>query len=175
MPLLGLLLAACAPALDWRDVRLAGAGLTVLFPCKPAVQERTIELDGRPWSARLQACDAGDLTFAALTLSPPGATAASPSEPVADTAPLLAQLVQTATVRWGAPQGAQEAPAGVKLPGSVKGIWARHVRDGQDGKVVITQALFLPVQGQLVQLSVHGTRLGEAALDSFFGQLRVGS
>jgi hypothetical protein len=176
MALWGLMMGACAPALDWRDVRLAGAELTVLFPCKPAVQERTIELDGRPWSARLQACDAGDQTFAALTLTPPTPEAAvSPSQPVADMAPLLAQLVESAAVRWGVAQGAQLAPPGIKLPAAVQGTWSRHVRDGQGGKALLTQALFLPVQGHLVQLSMHGAHLSEPAMDSFFGQLRVGS
>ncbi|MFT7776925.1 hypothetical protein [Roseateles sp.] len=34
------LLAACQPALNWREVRPAGAGARALFPCKPEVEQR---------------------------------------------------------------------------------------------------------------------------------------
>ncbi|NCT82615.1 MAG: hypothetical protein GXC94_05690 [Comamonadaceae bacterium] len=34
------LLAACQPALNWREVRPAGAGAVALFPCKPEIEQR---------------------------------------------------------------------------------------------------------------------------------------
>lgn len=34
------LLAACQPALNWREVRPAGSGAVALFPCKPEVEQR---------------------------------------------------------------------------------------------------------------------------------------
>lgn len=34
------LLAACQPALNWREVRPAGSGAVALFPCKPEVDQR---------------------------------------------------------------------------------------------------------------------------------------
>jgi hypothetical protein len=34
------LLAACQPALNWREVRPAGSGARALFPCKPEVHQR---------------------------------------------------------------------------------------------------------------------------------------
>lgn len=33
-------LAGCQPALNWREVRPAGAGVVALFPCKPDVEQR---------------------------------------------------------------------------------------------------------------------------------------
>ncbi|MBE0548915.1 MAG: hypothetical protein IH627_14965, partial [Rubrivivax sp.] len=50
------LLAACSPTLDWRDVRPAGSGVTLLMPCKPVVQERSLPLAGAPVRLSLQAC-----------------------------------------------------------------------------------------------------------------------
>jgi len=35
-----LLLVACSPRWDWRELELADAGLRARFPCKPAVQNR---------------------------------------------------------------------------------------------------------------------------------------
>jgi hypothetical protein len=34
------LLAACQPALNWREARPAGSGAVALFPCKPEVDQR---------------------------------------------------------------------------------------------------------------------------------------
>lgn len=34
------LLAACQPALNWREARPAGSGAVALFPCKPEVEQR---------------------------------------------------------------------------------------------------------------------------------------
>ncbi|MBV8036304.1 hypothetical protein [Roseateles sp.] len=34
------LLAACQPALNWRESRPAGSGILALFPCKPEVEQR---------------------------------------------------------------------------------------------------------------------------------------
>lgn len=56
-------MAACAPELNWRDVRPDGA-LQVLFPCKPNRQTRVVPLGGRPVSYTLHACDAGGATWA---------------------------------------------------------------------------------------------------------------
>ncbi len=44
--LLALGIAACAPKLDWREVRPEGAGLKALFPCKPTVESRAAERTG---------------------------------------------------------------------------------------------------------------------------------
>jgi len=35
------LLAACQPALNWRQVRPSGSGAVGLFPCKPEVEQRS--------------------------------------------------------------------------------------------------------------------------------------
>ncbi len=159
---------ACAPALDWRDVRVAGGAVTVLFPCKPKTQERALEMGGRQWTALLQVCEAGPSTYSALTLAP---REGAPAETSA--AALLPELVQTAAQRWGAAQGAASAPEGVRLPASVaSAVWARHTRAGAESEVQ-TQALFLSVGSNLVQLSMHGSRLDATAVETFFGQLRT--
>ena len=58
------LLAACAPALDWRDVRLEGSGVLLLFPCKPDSQTRTLSLAGASVRLSLHACSAAGSTWA---------------------------------------------------------------------------------------------------------------
>lgn len=167
-----LLLGACSPALDWREAQAPGAGLTLLFPCKPQSQERSVEVAGQSWSATLMACDAGGMTFAALALSPP----ASPEKGAGDVARfsnLLPDLAQSAASRWGPLEGEQAAPRGVKLPSGVQSQWTQHLKRAQGAPAMATHALFVATPKGLAQLSVHGERLSEAALENFLGQWKA--
>ncbi|HSI46817.1 MAG TPA: hypothetical protein VLA61_00940 [Ideonella sp.] len=61
----GLLpLGACAPALDWREGRVADAGLQFVLPCRPDHHERTLPLAGAPVTLQMQVCEADGQTFA---------------------------------------------------------------------------------------------------------------
>lgn len=168
------LMAGCTPALDWREVRLADSGLSLLFPCKPQSQTRAVDVAGLPWSASLTACEAGGLTFAAMVLSPTSGPSATPPNPP-DRQALLGDLARDAGGRWGPAQADQGPPAGVRLPEALgqQARWARHLKSVQGAAPVATQGLFLVTPQGLAQLSVHGQHLGEAALEGFFGQLRV--
>jgi hypothetical protein len=57
-------LAACAPTLDWREVRPIGSAVVAMFPCKPASHARQVSLAGRVVELTLYACTAGDVTYA---------------------------------------------------------------------------------------------------------------
>ncbi len=56
--------AACAPALNWRDVRPEGSGLEAVFPCRPDRHERRVALAGSTASMHMHVCTAAGLTFA---------------------------------------------------------------------------------------------------------------
>jgi len=60
---LGLALCACTPALDWREVRPAGSGASVLLPCRPNGQERRVPLAGQAVQLTLYACSANGQTW----------------------------------------------------------------------------------------------------------------
>ena len=55
---------ACAPALDWREVRPAGSGITLLFPCKPDSHARQVQLGPHSVRLELHACTAAGTTWA---------------------------------------------------------------------------------------------------------------
>lgn len=61
---LGAGLAACSPALDWRETRPAHAGIALLMPCKPQLHERQVVLAGSTVRMALHACSAGEQTWA---------------------------------------------------------------------------------------------------------------
>lgn len=56
--------AACAPALDWREVRPESTSLIAMFPCKPSRQTRELPLAGARVRMELLACEAGGATWA---------------------------------------------------------------------------------------------------------------
>lgn len=58
-----LLLVACSPVLDWRDVKLAQTPLRLQLPCRAVAQERSIQLAGQRVQWHLMACSSGELTF----------------------------------------------------------------------------------------------------------------
>ncbi len=61
--LLALGTAACAPKLDWREVRPEGAGLKALFPCKPSVESRAAPRTGAaPAAMGLAVCRVDELS-----------------------------------------------------------------------------------------------------------------
>lgn len=62
LALLGAL-AACSPALDWRELRPEGSGALLLMPCKPASQARRVELAGAQVEWTLHACQAMGMTW----------------------------------------------------------------------------------------------------------------
>ena len=65
-------LSACAPALNWREVRPADAeGLLATFPCKPQVAQRQIPLAGLPdrVTVHLLSCEADGSRWALSHLS----------------------------------------------------------------------------------------------------------
>jgi hypothetical protein len=56
-------LTACAPSLDWREVRPDDSGVLALFPCKPASHARALPLAGSTVRFVLYACAAGGATW----------------------------------------------------------------------------------------------------------------
>lgn len=59
-----LLLAACSPSLNWREVRPAGAELQALLPCKPDEGSRRQRLAGQDIDIHMLGCEAGGALFA---------------------------------------------------------------------------------------------------------------
>ena len=59
-----LALAACSPALNWREVRPANTSLSLLLPCKPDKAEKIVPLGGQPTTLAMLGCDAAGATFA---------------------------------------------------------------------------------------------------------------
>jgi hypothetical protein len=157
------LLAGCAPALDWREVRPEGSGLRLWFPCKPASHARNVALAAGQVRLQLSACKAGDLTWALAQ--------ADVGEP-ARVGPALAELDAAAARNLAATQA---RPLPLQVDGATPNPASRRVLlDGRlpNGRAVTEQVAVFAKGTQVFQATVLGERVDAEAADTFFGSLR---
>ncbi len=64
LPVLALLLGACSPALNWREVPVAATGLVASFPCKPHENSAEVAMAGGAVLLAMRTCEADGATFA---------------------------------------------------------------------------------------------------------------
>ncbi|MEO5843977.1 MAG: hypothetical protein ABIQ33_03980 [Caldimonas sp.] len=157
---------ACSPVLDWREARPEGSGAELMFPCRPAQQERTVRIGAAVVPMQLHSCTAGGATFALATVD------------VADPAgvgPLLGVLRAGAAANLG---GTASEEGAFSPPGATpNGQSARLVVVGQraDGRRVVARAAFFVKGLRLYQATVLGAddAGGREAVDTFFGAIRL--
>lgn len=143
--LLGSLLPACSPALDWREVRPEGSTAVALFPCKPKSQSRLATLAGAPVRMTLLSCEAEGATFALAHAD------------VADPARIGTALEEMAAALAANLQASEQRSAPAAVPGMTPVPAARRLEMGgrfPDGA---------PAQ-ESVALFAHGTRVYQAAV-----------
>jgi hypothetical protein len=159
-----LLLAACSPALDWRELRPEDSAAAAMFPCRPSVHARKLPLAGGEVLLTLHACQAGDVTwaFAFADLGDP-----------ARVGPALAALRGSAAANIGATEPRAlplSVPGATPHPGSGRDALVGRRADG--GPVQSQVAVF--AKGTRVyQATAIGPVLPEEGLETFFGGLRT--
>jgi hypothetical protein len=159
------LLAACAPALDWREVRPAGGDIKLLWPCKPEHQTRTVQLGPDSVRLTLHACNAAGATWALAF--------ADIAEP-AKVGPALDELL--ASIRRNVSGGDPQALA-LKVEGATPQPQSRRVRfTGRmpDGRQVSVQVAVFARGMRVYQATAMGERIEPEAAETFFGNMRPG-
>lgn len=170
---LGLGLAGCTPAFNWRVAQHEGVPLQALMPCKPDRADREVPLLGQgepPVTLRMMSCDSAGVTFAVAAVRLPDG---------ADGPAAMRRWRQAtwASLKQAAPAGEDEsAPPGwavraLTLPG------AEHTQAWQgpglahDGRPLQAWTL-LALRGEwLVQAAAYGEAAPDEALDTFFGAI----
>lgn len=158
-----LLLAACAPALDWRDVRPEGSSVTLLMPCKPTAQQRRLALAGAAVRLSLHACSADGQTW--------GVAHADMEDP-ARVAAALAELRASAAANIAAGDAGQlplQVPGATPQPGSERVHFDGHL---PDGRPVQAQVAVFAQGTRVYQVTALGEHLPAEAADVFFGSIR---
>jgi len=147
-----LVLAACQPALNWRETRPTGSGAAALFPCKPDIEQRP--------GMGLAQCKAGELGFALSWADVPDPTQSGAA---------LKAMAQSLAARQG-----QRLPA--TQPLQVPGMTplpeaAQHLLTAQGS---VTRVAVFAYGGRVYQALMTGAADDPAAWDSFVAGLRVG-
>jgi hypothetical protein len=162
--LAGVLLLACAPALDWREVRPAASGIALWFPCRPDSHARQVQLGPDSVRMELHACTAAGTTWA-LAFADMG-------DP-ARVGPALLELHSAAVKNIAAPE---QKSLAFKLEGATPNPASRRVQlQGRmpDGRAVTEQVAVFARGTRVLQLIALGVKLDTEAADSFFGSVRV--
>ncbi len=162
--LLGAIGAACAPALDWREVRPAGTAVRALLPCKATGTTRTVTLAGETVRVAMLACKADAWTWAIAT--------ADVSDPARVGSALRALGDSTvANVR-----GHVVSRAPVAVPGATPHDAQAVVQvSGRfpEGAATNVQFVVFSHGTQVFQAIVMGEPLAGSAAEPFFDSLRV--
>ena len=159
-----LCLAACAPALDWRQIRPGGLGVEVAFPCRPAQHARNVLLAGQQVDMILYACSVEGLTFGL-------ASAELPDVRQVDAA--LAELVQAAARNIAATIDTELV---ADVPGMTPSTRARRVSlTGRmpDGRPVIEHAAVFSRGARVYQVTLLGQGPSPDVVQALFASLKV--
>lgn len=158
-------LAACAPSLDWREVRLGAAESVALFPCKPASHARELALAGQQVKLTLHACQAGEATW--------GLAWADVGDPgrVADALNALQEGARLNLSDAKAQARAYSVKGQTPHPGS--GRWNLEGRY-PDGRPVSGQVAVFSRGTVVFQATVLGVPQASEAADTYFNALRFG-
>lgn len=157
-------LAACAPALDWRQLRPDGWGIVVSLPCRPVSQARQVPLAGAPVELLLMACGADGHTFAIA------------SADMADPARVGPALQALGAAALANVRGQREADQPAAVPGMTPQPAARRwvVRGLRpDGSPVREQVLVFAHGLRVFQATVVGPAADDAHARPFFESIEV--
>lgn len=154
----------CSPALDWREWRVAEAGVTLMFPCKPVRQQRQVEVGERSLRMVLLVCDAGGASWALAI--------ADVQDPAAVT-PLLRALAAAAHANLGAAP-TPLLPAAVRgaTPNAAAGRFRLQGRRG-DGQALEEELLLFARGTWLVQATALGPTLPREGVANFIASVRA--
>lgn len=160
-----LVLAACTPALDWREVRNSDAGYSATFPGKPAMATREFVMAGHSVSLRLQAATSGDAYFAIGEIPL--------SEQLQPNAPEILQALKASLHNNIGAQQAHEKTV------NVSGVVWQEVRATgklRDGAPAVLAGRFVIQAGRILEVVVMGpaSQLTDDVVDQWLGSVKLG-
>ncbi len=145
------LLAACQPALNWREVRPEKSGIVAMFPCKPEVEQRP--------GMGLAQCEADGNRFSLSWADAPEASQAGSA---------LQAMAAAVAAKLGTPL---PAPQRLGVPGMTPLAEAAHYRLAAAGSS--TRVAVFSHGARVYQAMMSGTKDDGGAWDSLIGGLRV--
>ena len=162
------ILAACSPKFDWREYRSPDAHFTALFPGKPAVLTREIDLDGKKVSLTMTASEVDGNTFAIGSAELGSAEQAQAALPAMKQA-LLNNIKGTVRSEKSATAASSNA-AGTHQKSSVS-IEATGTQNGQPALLV---GRFVAQDKRIFQVVILGqeSKLSRENIDTFMDSVK---
>jgi hypothetical protein len=162
--LLGALLSACSPSLNWRLVRPDGVDMTLLLPCKPDRASKTVPLGGRSTRLSMTGCEAGGAMFALAVAELDDASQAASVLTQWQSLNLTHMRATTSTQRPVPVPGADAQPAPTLV--SARGLHP-------DGQAVEGQALYFARGARVFQAVIYAPRIDPDAAETFLSSLKL--
>jgi Mn2+/Fe2+ NRAMP family transporter len=161
-----LLVAACSPALNWRDVQPDDTALSLLLPCKPDVAQQTVPMGGVPTLLTVRGCDAGGATFAVAVADVGNASALVGALEQWQSVTLISIKAGATNVERLAARvpGAAAVPA----PVLVKALGQRP-----DGSAIHSHALYFAQGTQVFQVLMLASAVPPDAPEMFFSSVKL--
>ena len=162
-----LVLGACSPTLNWRELRLDGVPLLALMPCKPDSATRSVPLAGTPTELHMHSCEAGGMRFAVAWADVGNAAQVAPALVAWRSASLQSIRVAPTpaddpSTRWAVTVAGAPSVLGVRAQG----------QDPQ-GQPVQTRAAYFAQGSRVFQAAVYGVTLPDEAVEPFYAGLRL--
>ena len=163
------ILSACSPKFDWRDYRSPDAQFTALFPGKPAVLTREIDLDGKKVSLTMTASEVDGNTFAIGSAVLDSAEQARAALPAMQTA-LLKNINGTVRSEKSA-SAASSTAAGTQQRSSL----SIEAKGTQQGKPVLLVGRFVAQDKRIFQIIILGeeSKLSRDTIDTFMDSVKL--
>lgn len=158
------LLAACSPALNWREVRPGGAELKALLPCKPDQAQRRQHLAGQDLDISMLGCETGGALFAVSV-----AELGDPQRAQAVQSQWQAQVLGTMQAGESKSSAFQLKGAGAQLPPVA--LSARGVRP--DGRPVLVQGVWFARGTRLYHAVIYADAIRSEQSEPFFSGLEL--
>lgn len=162
---LGILLAACSPTLNWRQVHPEGVDMTVLLPCKPDRASKSVPLGGRETLLSMTGCEAGGAMYALAVAEL--SDAGSVGEVLAQWQALtLTHMRADASTQQRKPMPVPGADGPSPLLLSARG-------SHPDGQAIEGQALFFARGARVFQAVIYAPRINAEAAETFFRGMKL--
>lgn len=165
---LAILLAACTPTFNWREVPVGDGDLVALLPCKPDRAERMLPLGNDSVRVDMAGCEAGGVTFAVAHAEASGPAQASAWLDAWRRATRARLAGRASTEAAGALPRAAAAPAPLRLDAPMG-----TGDDREPPMRVLWFARQHPRGVSLYQATAIGQPASAEALETFFEGLRL--
>ncbi len=169
-----VLLAACSPKFDWREVRSADGGFVVHLPDKPQTVARAIDFDGDRIEMTMTSTGVGPTMFAVGVARLPAQATADAAAVGRTVAFFRDALVRNIGGQVTAARPAPLAATGGRTLRAAESVAAQG-RIGADGRAAQLAVRFYVADDRLYQVVALGAEgeLSDDVLETFFSSFRL--